>query len=208
VTLKKLLFPLMACLIAGGCGKNPLLKALVSDYCPLKVGNSWNYLSLDGQKSRQVSVVGTGIYGGAAAFQLTNVDVNMGPGPGTYSYFVVRTSRSLVASDPASGVCILRQLPYLVGNRWDLPCPTGLNSISRIMYVDFREQAVEVPAGTFRNCIRLRDTAVVVDAQGNTSDSTTYIWVAPDVGEIKTGSLNTTGVTTTILELTSYQVLR
>src|SRR5260221_101607 len=173
-------------LLMPACGQNPLLKMTASDYQPIRLGSQWDYITPSGATFSRKAVASLN-YAGKDAFQID-------------TYFLGITSTSYVAYDGASvqvynastGWTISRKLPYVTGNRWDLPTTVPNQALK--LYVDGNEDVV-TPAGTYRRCFRLRqETSTYSPGSGLTSTSTSaYFWSAPDVGDVQPASVGGSG---------------
>ncbi len=189
---------LMVC--AAGCGKNPLLKAVTSDYAPLSVGDSWTYASPDGSKRVQVSVPGMATVAGTACFREQVVD----QAGNSSTQYVARNPDSLMAYDATLGTWYVdRRLPYVSGNRWNLPLAAGQLQDTR--FVDGMEN-LGVPAGSFESCYKVR-TLTVSQSAGVSSTATDLVWAAPDVGDIQMAHLDATGKVVVDYQLVQFHLV-
>jgi hypothetical protein len=62
--------------------------------------------------------------------------------------------------------------------------PRGHGALTRTAVIQGRED-VDVPAGHFADCLRVRVNLHLDMRWGPTIDWTTYVWLAPDVGEVR-----------------------
>lgn len=189
---------LLAVLALGACNANPLLTMAASDYAPIRLGSSWDLKSPDGSVSVSRKIVAAGAWNGRDAFTLQQ-QVNAGAPTLSYLSFD-RGEYSLW--DAALGWVLWRRVPYITGNKWDLS--TGDPNITQIQFVEAPEK-VDVPAGTFMNCFKLRTKTLTYSA-GITTTTQAYAWVAPGVGDVKYASEDSSGVLTVDLELVGYQI--
>jgi hypothetical protein len=185
-------------LLLGACNANPLLKTVASDYAPIRLGSAWNYKSPDGtvSVSRQVSAAGT--YNGRDAFTLQQ---QINAFPATLDHLSIERGE-ISWWDSTLGWTLWRRVPYINGNKWELA--TGNPNITQYQFVDGTEK-IEVPAGVFENCFKLR-TKTLTYSGGVTATTQAYAWAAPGVGDVRYASEDVNGNITVDLELVGYSI--
>lgn len=184
----------------NGCGANPLLKAAASDYAPVRLGSAWTYQSLDAATTLQRDVIAAGPYNGLEAFTLATV-VNGGPASLSYIAF---DNGEMKQHDPTLGWILFRRLPLVSGGKW--PVPTANPLVTATTVVDGIEN-VDVPAGSFSACFRVRSrTETFNPGSGLTSTAESLAWAAPGVGDVRYGSIAADGSETITFVLTGYSI--
>jgi hypothetical protein len=190
---------LMAALGLTACNANPLLKAAASDYAPARVGSHWDYKSPDGAISVSRGITGSGVYQGKDAFTVMT-SVNSGPASTNYIAF---EGGDELQYDSSLGWILYRRLPLVTNNKWVVPNTNPL--VTTTVIVDGLER-VTVPVGAFDGCFRVRTRNETYDPVADlTSTAETLAWAAPDVGDVRYGTLSGGAVTVT-LELTGYSL--
>ncbi len=183
-------------LLAAGCGQNPLLKIASYDYAPFKVGSSWTYLAPDGSPGFERRLVASTVYAGKAASQMDTLAGGL-----TTTAYVAHSGSAIQIYSATDGWYTARKLPYVTGNRWDLP---GSGSFSFRVYVEGNED-VTTPAGEFKSCYRLRtEIADYNSGTGVTTTTGALAWAAPGVGDVKMASLDSAGTVTVDFVLSQY----
>ena len=180
------------------------LTATAQDYYPTTIGNTWDFLSTDGAERRTYSIEESDTETDAEAgiFILRILTETLGTDTvdndvyyisddaGDLKLHRIRTEErgfgiAAATLDPPA-LFFPADLP--VGRPWDIVTVAELDLIgtatttSTIEVVD--SETLETPAGTFENCVKLEirrksDTALV------TIRTTSYQWLAPDVGPVK-----------------------
>lgn len=185
-------------LLLVSCGANPLLKNAASDFAPVRQDANWVYVKPDGSSAFSATVVANSIYQGKDAFQL-RIDI---PSSASVLQWWARTGSTLERWDSSLGWVVEDKLPYVLGNRWDLPSTVANRSFRR--FVDGQEQ-VATPAGTFNGCFRVKTEQYDYNSgTGLTVTTGTFTWAAPDVGEVKGADINAAGDVTVTHLLSSY----
>lgn len=198
--MRAALAAILGLLTVAGCNANPLLSTAASDYAPFKVGSSWSYQSPDGATSVLRTVLAVGPYSGREAFTLST-SVNGGPGSLSYLAFA---DGELQQHSASLGWIISRRLPLVTNGKWSIPSGDPLVSITAV--IDGYEN-VDVPAGHFGDCFRIRNRTETYDSgSGTTSTAETLAWAAPDVGDVQYGALAADGSTAVTFVLVGYSI--
>ena len=185
-----------------GCGNNPLLRTASADYEPIRVGSQWTYTSPSGGPGLTRQVTAAGLQQGRDAF---TVSQTIGGVPST-EFWSLRSGALEIYSVSLGAWTLARRLPYVPGNKWDLA--TGSVLSSSIQTVEALE-SLDVPAGKFPGCYRLKTrTNTYNPGSGLTSTAETIVWSAPDVGDVRYASVDTSGTVNITLELSSYRIPR
>jgi len=174
--------------------------AYAEDYFPARKGAKWTYqVTDDGKKSTQVvSVADVSQQGTKTVVKLEDRDGDR------LRMDVVTIADGFVLRDSRAGVQYAPALPLFkttlsAGDRWKIK--------SRISDMTFDGEAVvldsvevQVPAGSFRAYRIMTLTRVETEA----ADSITVLWLAPDVGIVKT--LTSYKGSCRVTELTKFNV--
>lgn len=167
------------------------LAADTLDYFPLDVGNFWVYTPSYGEKGdRRDSIIGMETVGGVQTYIWNRQEAP----DDNYNEkrWLAKDSTYLrvhkfwanegvdTAVIPSQPWAMLKLLPAL-GDTWTINTDIGSINVFATYYVESIDDSVEVPAGSFKNCFRLRVLYEVVE-----SDHTAYdyekFWYAPGVG--------------------------
>lgn len=167
--------------------------AAAESYYPLKEGMTWRYQSS----------LGTLIVKNLAPRELAGKTVTPQQ-VGTDLIFIVDDDTGIYDFAKQSSADIEPQMlsvpyyqyvqkPVALGTNWEDKSQTVLFaktvSVLRRCTIDTVDDVVSVPAGTFKNCIRVRcagSTLVPVESRGVAEVSVeTYSWYAPGVGRVR-----------------------
>ena len=180
------------------------LTATAQDYYPTTVGNTWVFLSQDGGERRTYSIEESDNdeEKDAGIILLKIVTETLGTDTvDTDLYFISDDNEDLKlhrirTEEGAFGVAAVTLDPPAlffpadlpVGRTWDIITVAELNLVgtatttSTIEVVD--SEVLETPAGTFENCVKLEIRRKSATALA-TIRTTSYQWLAPDVGPVK-----------------------
>lgn len=173
------------------CSKAP------ETYYPLGEGRTWKYQvsvkkefgtvgvtltvvnlasrELKGKKVTPQRVQGQGPAGSYTGFEYIAEDEN-----GVYS-FAVQGPDDVEPKTTSAPDYSLKK-PVKVGNAWDTTLDLGGGrSVPAKAAIASIEEVVDVPAGTFKDCVRVRIVGTVKEATGHEA----YCWYAPSVGLVK-----------------------
>ena len=79
-------------------------------------------------------------------------------------------------------------LSLAVGDSWELTADSEVNLVGPVTFTSTNEvisvEDVVTPAGTFKNCIKIKIRTKTITASGGTR-STAYQWLAPNFGPVK-----------------------
>lgn len=184
----------------AACNANPLLKSAASDYAPMRVGSSWDYMSPDGTVTLSRKVIAAGPYQGKEAFTLST-SVNAGPASLSYVAF---EDGALLQYSASLGWILARRLPLVNNNKWVVPSGSAL--VTSTMVVDGLEK-VDVPAGSFEASFKVRTrTETYNPGTGLTSTAESLLWAAPGIGDAQYASIAADGTRTITLQLVGYSI--
>ena len=168
-----------------------------ADYFPLKAGNVWVYYPSYGQGYRVDSIVGTEMVGET----LTYIWERLEAPPDNYHErrWLAKDGVDLKAlqywsneAEPPLGEPVLLDPPWLLGNidnpnvgdSWQIEISIGTTQYRASFWVESITDTVTVPAGTFRNCIKVRQLDEIT-VSGFTTYNYRRYWLAPDIGPVK-----------------------
>jgi hypothetical protein len=181
-----------------GCGQNPLMKAMASDYMPLGPGFHWEYAAAAGGQTIVRHVVQQAPHLGRQAYQMQETWSGV---TNTVSLsWLERTSVALNYAHPLGAWTLYYQLPFLIGNRWEQLPQSG--ELQRTVIVDDTGD-VTVPAGRWARCYKIRTLVLSPGPAGTTLTTQTLAWAAPDIGIVKLADMNAAGEEANIYNLTS-----
>lgn len=166
--------------------------AEAQDYFPLEVGNQWVYTPSYGDGDRIDTIVGTEVVNGTFTYIWKREE----SAPDNYheKRWMAKDGFDLkvykfwgnMGADPA----VLMTPPWtqdklnpVVGDTWLYEGDFGDIHLKATSYVESINDTVTVPAGTFNNCIRVRDLFEITQ-DGVTEYEYEKHWLAPDVGPI------------------------
>lgn len=161
-------------------------------YYPLKQGMTWTYSALS-EKSETKTIIVTNLppreingltltprkwdTGGGIKYYLVGTDEY-----GTYRYGEQNSEQGepIIAKPKVYYI----KNPISNGTSWDIKTKLGEDELTVNLTIESLDDEVKVPAGTFKNCIKIKhvggnqknDTSVSVEA---------FEWYAPDVGLVK-----------------------
>ena len=184
------------------CGQNPLMRSARADFAPIRVGSQWSYRDPNSGSGFTREVVASGQAQGRDAFTLVETTAGV-PATKFWSY----QAGQLENYDASlGGWTLMRRLPYVSGNKW--PVATGQALVTALQEVEGFD-TVNVPAGKFDACYRLKTTISTYDPVGDvTSTTEALVWSAPNVGDVRYATVDGSGTTTINLELSSYGIPR
>ena len=178
------------------------LTATAQNYYPSEIGNTWVFLSTDGAEQRTYTLEGPETVDGEELIVLNITTQALGTDEiDIDKYFVSVSDGALllhqsVTDEGAFGIAEVTLDPPAtffpallpVGHTWEIVTETELKlagAAKRTSVIEVvASEDVETPAGTFENCVKLEIrsrsvTALVVVR------TTSYQWLAPDVGPVK-----------------------
>ncbi len=191
---------LSAVLSLSACGQNPLLKSVSADFAPIRVGSQWSYVNANGAAALERHVSGAGSVFGRDAF---SVVTQVGVAAPSTEYWSLNVG-ALERHDPVLGWTLMRRLPYVFSNKWDLA--TGNAPVSAVQSVEGLE-SVTTPAGKFDNCYRLKTKTSTFDAVNDVTNTVeSLVWAAPNVGDVRYADVDSSGNVQVTLALSSYRI--
>ena len=187
----------------GSCGQNPLLRSASADFAPVKVGSQWSYSSPSGSLTVSHEVTASGPAQGRDAY---TVATRINSAAATTDLWSL-SSGALEEYDASAGVWTLqRRLPYVTGNKWNLPTSNGL--VTSVQQVEGFDN-LTTPAGKFDACYRLKTKTSTYDPVNDvTNTAESLLWAAPNIGDVRYATVDAAGVVTVTLELSSYRIPR
>ncbi len=195
MTKRFLLATGIACLsiIVGACSKAP------TTYYPLGEGRTWKY-QMSGQNGSGGQYAGTLTVTNLAARELQGKKVTpqkvetqvLGQSQFSFGYeaedengiytFAEQGSNDVEPKLKDAPVYSLKK-PLRVGNSWDTTSVLeGGRSVPGKARVESVDEVVDVPAGTFEGCVKVRVVTTVDEAKGRDGG---YTWYAPSIGMVK-----------------------
>ncbi len=182
--------------------------ATAQNYYPADVGNTWVLQDADAEERRTYSLEGPETFEGAEVITLKIETEELSTGElDTDKYFLTvgnediklhgtvlqeSTIGGIVTTDFSTPATFF-PLNLTVGDQWqivanatvklDIGLEIGGKSTTNLEVVGFED--LETPAGTFQNCAKV-ELALVFSAGGFINvESTTYQWLAPDIGPVQ-----------------------
>ncbi len=180
------------------------LTATAQDYYPTTIGNTWVFLSQDGAERRTYSIEESDVETDkeAGIFILKIVTETLGTETvDTDIYYISDDNGDLKLhrtklDEGAFGIAAAMLDPSALffpadlplGRTWDIVTVTELDLVGTATTTSTIEvekiEDVETPAGTFKNCVKLKIERRIVTALV-TLRPILYQWLAPDVGPVK-----------------------
>lgn len=190
-------FALLACLgVLAGCATDTPKPTLgpEPDYYPLAVGDHWEYKLSPGTKVYASDVTATrqinGVTTYAVAIQSAYSFMAKQP-DGIYQYGQSdpdQPSKAVIYDPPQ----LFYKLPFAAEETWEATAANDpMQKNGEMVTVSGRcngFDTVTVPAGTFTNCAHL-----ITDDPRDVPDNQTELWLAPNVGVVKTITYRTIG---------------
>ena len=201
------LYWLKAVLVLGFvCGL--AFTAAAQNYYPAEVGNTWVLENADVEERRTYSLEGPETINGTEVITLKIEieELSTGELVDTDKYFLTVGSEAIklhgtVFEEAAIGGTVTADFPtpatffplhLSLGDQWQIVADAEVDagflkvdgkSTTNLEVVGF--ETLETPAGTFHNCAKV-ELALQFSAGGFVNiDSTTYQWLAPDVGPVQ-----------------------
>ena len=183
--------------------------AAAQNYYPAEVGNTWVLEDVDVEERRTYSLEGPETVNGTEVITLKIEieDLSTGDVVDTDKYFLTVDAEAIklhgtVLEEAAIGVVTANfptpatffPLNLALGDKWQIVAEAkiksnfgltiGGKSTTNLEVVGF--ETLETPAGTFQNCAKVK-LALTFSAAGGVInlDSTTYQWLAPDIGPVQ-----------------------
>ena len=182
--------------------------AAAQNYYPAEVGNVWVLENADAEERRTYSLEGPETVNGTEVITLKIEieELSTGDVVDTDKYFLTVGSEAIklhgtVFEEAAIGGTVTADFPtpatffplhLSLGDKWqivtDAKVKTGFlaidgKSTTNLEVVGFED--LETPAGTFQNCAKV-ELALTFSAGGFINlESTTYQWLAPDIGPVQ-----------------------
>ena len=180
--------------------------AAAQNYYPAEVGNTWVLESSDAEERRTYSLEGPETVNGTEVITLKIETEELSTGDlDTDKYFLTVGSEAIklhgtVLEEAAIGGTVTADFPTPAtffplhlsrGDKWqivaDAKVKTGFlaidgKSTTNLEVVGFED--LETPAGTFHNCAKV-ELALTFSAGPINLESTTYQWLAPDIGPVQ-----------------------
>ena len=161
-------------------------------YYPLKEGMTWVYSITSGKAGAQKITVTN-----LAPRELQGKTVTVRKwevGGGVRNYFIAKddygvyryAEQMTLTAEPkiiTPKVYYLKN-PVDKGTNWDIATKMGENDLKVNVIIESIEETVQVPAGTYKECVKLKHEGGMEEAKAKLS-LTAYEWYAPDVGLVK-----------------------
>lgn len=182
--------------------------AAAQNYYPADVGNTWVLENADSDERRTYSLEGPSTVNGTEVITLKieTEELSTGDVVDTDKYFLTVGTEDIklhgtVLQEADIGVvtadfptpATFFPLNLTLGDKWKIVAKAKIKtsfgltidgkSTTNLEVVDF--ETLETPAGTFHNCAKV-ELALTFSAGGFINiDSTTYQWLAPDIGPVQ-----------------------
>ena len=175
---------------------------IVPNYYPSEIGNTWVLLSTDGAQQRTYKLEGPENVDGEELIVLNISTQALGTDVVDIDkYFVTISDGALllhqtITDEGAFGIAEATFEPPVtffpallpIGHTWEIVTETELDIAGPVTSTSTIEvvasEDVETPAGTFKDCVKLEIRGRSVSALAVVR-TTSYQWLAPDVGPIK-----------------------
>lgn len=198
---------------------NFTLTTAAQNYYPATIGNVWTLISTDGTEERTYALEEPDIEVDAGVILLKIATAVVGTETVDIdNYYVTVDAEGIKLHQSATdegtfGIAKAQfeppasffPLPLVLGDAWEIVAETELKLVGATTSTTSAEvvalETVTTSAGTFENCVKIQLNRRVV-TRLVTTRSTSYQWLAPDVGPVKYESDQ--GV---VYELTDYTVL-
>ena len=198
---------------------NFTLTTAAQNYYPATIGNVWTLISTDGTEERTYALEEPDIEVDAGVILLKIATAVVGTETVDIdNYYVTVDAEGIKLHQSATdegtfGIAEAQfdppasffPLPLVLGDAWEIVAETELKLVGATTSTTSAEvvalETVTTSAGTFDNCVKIQLNRRVV-TRLVTTRSTSYQWLAPDVGPVKYESDQ--GV---VYELTDYTVL-
>ena len=195
------------------------LTAAAQNYYPAAIGNVWTLISTDGTEERTYSLEEPDIEVDAGVVLLKIATAVVGTeAVDIDNYYVTVDAEGIKLHQSATdegtfGIAKAQfdppasffPLPLVLGDAWEIVAETELKLVGATTSTTSAEvvalETITTSAGTFDNCVKIQLNRRVV-TRLVTTRSTSYQWLAPDVGPVKYE--NDQGV---VYELANYTVL-
>lgn len=195
------------------------LTAAAQNYYPAAIGNVWTLVSTDGTEERTYALEEPDIEVDAGVVLLKIATAVVGTeAVDIDNYYVTVDAEGIKLHQSATdegtfGIAKAQfdppasffPLPLVLGDAWEIVAETELKLVGATTSTTSAEvvalETITTSAGTFDNCVKIQLKRRVV-TRLVTTRSTSYQWLAPDVGPVKYE--NDQGV---VYELTNYTVL-
>jgi hypothetical protein len=163
-------------------------------YYPLKPGMTWEYAVVSSKAGARKIAIKNLPPREIDGKEVTPREWNMG---GTVKYYLVARDDSGVyrygelASENAEPRVIFPKVYYLKdpvdrGTTWDIVTRMGDRELKVNLTVESVAEEVKVPAGTYKDCVKIRHEGTGRSGKdGETTSITAYEWYAPGAGLVK-----------------------
>ncbi len=195
------------------------LTAEAQNYYPAAIGNTWTLMSVDGTEERTYTIEEPDIEVDAGVVLLKIATAVVGTeAVDIDNYYVTVDTTGIklhqsATDEGAFGIAAAQfdppasffPLPLVLGDAWEIVAETELQIVGATTSTTSAEvvalETIETSAGTFDNCVKIQLNRRVV-TRLVTTRSTSYQWLAPDVGPVK--YQNDQDI---VYELTDYTIL-
>jgi hypothetical protein len=174
-----------------------------TDYFPLKSGNVWVYYPSAGKGYRVDSIVGTDLVGLTETFIWKRLEappdnyeerrwlINDGVNLEALQFWANQENPQLASPVVLSPPWILDNLESpSIGNTWQTQLMDGTTTYMSTFWVESLAATIKVPAGTFYNCIQVRQLDVTTVSGLTKSYSYRRYWLAAGVGPVRYAQYN------------------
>ncbi len=180
--------------------------ASAQNYYPANIGNKWVLESTDSKERRTYSLEQPKNVADQkfVLLKIETEDLSTNEVVDTDNYFLtsndegIKLHKTVLEQDIGATVTTVEAnfaIPAIFfpkvlvqGDKWDIVADTTIlgipiKSITNLEVVGFED--IVTPAGTFQNCAKIELKVAVTSAVINIQPTTSYQWLAPDVGPIK-----------------------
>ena len=199
-------------LFASACEKEEILEPealepeVVGDYMPLGKGSTWKY-AVEMQKYGEIEKYEAEVYAtwteSVRGVEYRKIDgmaiVAAGIKYGAEEGMLLRTEGGIVTGTDEDREYTFLKSPLEVGTKWEVTSDDYKIIWGEIL----AKESVFVPAGEFRNCLKVRYTVQNVDDK-SLRDEYAVLWLAPNVGLVKSESKEYKNIV--LSELASYSI--
>jgi hypothetical protein len=185
------------------------------EYLPVVVGSQWTYEPGFGIAPRVDSVTGVETVQGVLCYKWERQEASpdnyheirwLVPDEGTVRVHRFAANEGLEDTGPMDPPMLLLKPVFAAGETWTNRIVASGMTVTLAMTVISTNAIGSVPAGTFTNCLVLRQSAEIISG-GTTNQDYSELWYAPGVGMVMDNDYSDAWVTLGMSEkLTGYRI--